>query len=223
MKDVGRATLPLVFGAAAIVASLSAGSLFAQETPPPSSETGPAASPTPMNVAPSQGRPLGDAVKRSRDEKETKRRSLGTITNESLKKPSGTPVAGKAKQGGTMTVLPAGTPAASYGKVSAPVIRDQKGRTEEEWRQLVAQNHRRQDRADAEVKRLELETRRLENDFYAWSDGNYRDRVIRPNWEQAREALKKARLDLDAASVARSDMEEEARRSGAPPGWLRER
>ena len=217
--------LPATWAAVAAVASLSAGVLDAQEPAPPSAEPGqaPAPSPTVVALAPAQGRSLGDAIKKNRDEKEPKKRSLGVITNESLKKPSVTPTASKAKQGGTMTVLPAGTPGSSYGKVAVPVVRDQKGRTEEEWRQLVAQNRRRQERADTEVKRLELETRRLENDFYAWSDGNYRDRVIRPNWEQAREDLKKARVELDAASAAHTDLEEDARRSGAPPGWLRDR
>jgi hypothetical protein len=102
-----------------------------------------------------------------------------------------------------------------------PEWRDLKGRTEADWRRLVAEVRAGQTGAESRVKTLEAEVRRLENDFYAWSDGNYRDRVIRPAWDQAREDLAKARQDLDGARARMADLEEDARRSSAPPGWLR--
>ncbi|MCE7957802.1 MAG: hypothetical protein DYH06_07660, partial [Acidobacteria bacterium ACB2] len=61
----------------------------------------------------------------------------------------------------------------------------------------------------------------LENDFYAWSDGNYRDQVIKPAWDKAREDLKKARAEVDAAKATEDGLAEEARKAGAPPGWVR--
>lgn len=65
------------------------------------------------------------------------------------------------------------------------------------------------------------EVRRLENDFYAWSDGSYRERVIRPAWDQARERLKSLGSLLKRPRGAVEGLEEEARKSGTPPGWLR--
>ena len=85
----------------------------------------------------------------------------------------------------------------------------------------VSQAHGRVTAAEARVASLEAETKKLENDFYAWSDGNYRDRVIRPAWDQSREELGKARKELDDARAQVKDLEEDARKSGAPPGWLR--
>ena len=77
------------------------------------------------------------------------------------------------------------------------------------------------DSSEADVKRLEEETRRLENDFFAWSDGAYRDGVIKPAWDRSKAELRSARESLDAANQSVADLEEEARKAGAPPGWLR--
>ena len=71
------------------------------------------------------------------------------------------------------------------------------------------------------VKDLEPAPKQLENDFYAQSDGFRRDGVIKPAWDKARDDLAKARVELDAARKSLDDLAEEARRSSAPPGWLR--
>ncbi len=193
----------------------------------PSAQQPPSPTQTPAFTEPSGGS-LGDVVKKSREERETKgkkkARSLGVITNENLKKPGSGGSEGTSKaKGGSLTILPPGSMPVPGGPKVAPEIRDLKGRTEEDWRQILAKNRSDQEKAEADVKRLEVEVKRLENDFYAWSDGNYRERVIRPSWDQAREDLKKARAELDAAAAARSDLEEDARKSGTPPGWLRDR
>jgi hypothetical protein len=71
------------------------------------------------------------------------------------------------------------------------------------------------------VKELETKSKQLENDFYAQSDGYRRDGVIKPAWDKSRDDLAKARIDLDAARKSLEDLSDEARRSNAPPGWLR--
>jgi predicted nucleic acid-binding Zn-ribbon protein len=75
--------------------------------------------------------------------------------------------------------------------------------------------------AEQRVKDLDTKSRQLENDFYAQSDGYRRDGVIKPAWDKARDDLAKARSDIDTARKSLEDLAEEARRSGAPPGWLR--
>ncbi len=72
------------------------------------------------------------------------------------------------------------------------------------------------------IARLEAETRKLESDFYSWDDGAYRDRVIKPAWDKAREDLATARKDLPLAEKELQDLPDRARRAGALPGWLRE-
>jgi exonuclease VII small subunit len=72
------------------------------------------------------------------------------------------------------------------------------------------------------VRRFEQESRKLENDFYSWDDGQYRDGVIKPAWDKKREELETARRDLEQAQKELSELPEKARRAGAQPGWLRE-
>jgi len=72
------------------------------------------------------------------------------------------------------------------------------------------------------IARLEAETRKLESDFYSWDDGAYRDRVIKPAWDKAREDLATARKDLPRAEKDLEELPDRARRAGALPGWLRE-
>jgi len=226
----------------------SAGPATAQEPPAdvsapvtsPDLSTTPVPAPPPTRTprlgggpeAPSAGRPistggssLADIARRQKEqrEREGKKPSLGVITNETLRKgaPAGTPTpAPQAAKGGKGKASP--TPRAPTP--APPVIpewRDQKGRTEADWRRMAAEVRAIQAAAEARVKTLDTEVRRLENDFYAWSDGNYRDRVIRPAWDQARDDLAKTRQDLDAARARMAELEEDARRSSAPPGWLR--
>ena len=173
-----------------------------------------------------EGGSIADAARRSREakEKEQKKPSLGAITNETLKKqsaPAGT--AGTATSSrGTLTVAPGRPGDNRPGPVpTVGPATDLNGRTEAEWRARVSQVRQSLSTSDADVKKLEEETRRLENDFFAWSDGTYRDGVIKPAWDRARAELKTAREGLDAANQSLTDLEEEARKAGAPPGWLR--
>ncbi len=96
------------------------------------------------------------------------------------------------------------------------------GRTEADWQKRATIARERIERADAGPRLpLRENAKRLENDFYAWSDGNYRERVIRPAWDQAKEKLRLLEIEADAARAGLADLEEEARKSGTPPGWLR--
>lgn len=74
----------------------------------------------------------------------------------------------------------------------------------------------------AAIVRLETDTRKMEADFYSWDDGAYRDGVIKPAWDKAREDLATARRELPLAERNLDDLPDRARRAGALPGWLRE-
>jgi hypothetical protein len=227
MRESGRNSHLLVIAVvtASAVALLSSG-LRAQEipmpTPTPTSTPRPAHRKALAGGVPeprhSGGDSLADTVRSS---KEThggrKKNSLGTITNDSLKKPESGPV-----RKGHVILAPKDpvAPPPQGGAVAEP--RDSSGRSETDWRALAAAGRKRIASAETEVKRLEDESKRLENEFYAWSDGNYRDRVIKPSWDQSKDELKKARIEIDQAQAAFADLEEDARKSGAPPGWLRE-
>ena len=143
------------------------------------------------------------------------------ITNVNLRRSEPAPgssaitITGSADKKPVARTRPTATPS------EIPEYRDASGRTEAEWRRRAEEVRSRAAEVEAEITAARAEVRRLENDFYAWSDGNYRERVIRPAWDQARERVKSLEAEATAASKALEDLEEEARTSGTQPGWLR--
>lgn len=175
------------------------------------------------------GQSLADVVRLSKEARKHQppKKSLGTITNETLRKGGAAPTPAPGKGGARVlarTRTPAASAAGGGSATPAPtydVPRDDKGRSEADWRGIA--NHAKALVGDAEKRVADLDTksRQLENDFYAQSDGFRRDGVIKPAWDKARDDLAKARADLDAARKALDDLAEDARRSNTPPGWLR--
>ncbi len=173
-----------------------------------------------------RGSSLADVVKLSREARKGQppKKSLGTITNDNLRKggsPTPTPKGAAAKS-------PSGKAAGKEGPTAVPspnatpyVARDDKGRSEADWRSLVEHAKAAVDYGEVRVRELDTKAKQLENDFYAMSDGNRRDAVVKPAWDKAREDLAKARQELEDARKAFDDLSEEARKSNTPPGWLR--
>lgn len=176
-------------------------------------------SPTP--AAGPGGGSLADIVRKTQESasgRDEPRRGGIVITNESLLRTE------RSTSGPSITIT--GTaPKTAAGAIATPApvadYRDGSGRTESDWRDRAATARARAEESKTAVETARAEARRLENDFYAWSDGNYRERVIRPAWDQARERVKSLEAEATAAGKALDDLEEEARKSGAPPGWLR--
>lgn len=172
------------------------------------------------------GESLADVARKTQEDDahatQKSRRKI-VITNETLSRPEPTPTGGSVSITGSAGSKPVvrmpPEPAPTAGP--PPEYKDASGRTEADWRERAGAARERVETAQTGLASAQDEARRLENDFYAWSDGNYRERVIRPAWDQAKERVKlledevaKARQDLDS-------LEDDARKSGTPPGWLR--
>lgn len=181
--------------------------------------------PTPTGGAPGPGSLAGAARKAQDDEiSSSKGPSRGVvITNESLRKGAATPTGASITITGTAKSKPGpkAPPTPTPGPVLNPEYRDASGRTEADWQRRARIARQRIELADAGLSAARENAKRLENDFYAWSDGNYRERVIRPAWDQAREKLRLLEIESEAARTGLAELEEEARKSGTPPGWLR--
>jgi hypothetical protein len=93
---------------------------------------------------------------------------------------------------------------------------------EAQWREIARRERKAVEDAKARVGELTATSKKLENDFYAWDDGQYRDRVIKPAWDRAKADLDEARIALEAAEKQLADLPERARKAGALPGWIRE-
>ena len=107
-------------------------------------------------------------------------------------------------------------PAETPGAGSAP------GGTESEWRRTAESTRQRVVTAKARVAELDAAAKKLENDFYAWDDGQYRDRVIKPSWDRTLQLLVVAKEELAEAEKDLAALPEKARQAGAQPGWIRE-
>lgn len=146
------------------------------------------------------------------------------ITNDSLVTDTARGKVSTSQRPPSPTSEPAKTPAATPGKAPAgtEVERADAGQGEAYWREESRRVRERVDEIRDAMTRLEADTKRLESDYYAWDDGAYRDKVIKPSWDKAREELATARLALPAAERDLADLPDRARRAGALPGWLRE-
>ncbi len=192
----------------------------------------PRADTAPTPAVPSGGQSLADVVQAAREPREVApagKTSL-TINNRSLVKdsdkgrvstskapPSPKPTAAPRAAGEThapAAVQNAATPTAGPGAAT--------GGTEAQWKERAQSDRKRVDDYRARVAELTATARKLENDFYAWDDGQYRDRVIKPAWDRARAELETAKEDLAKAEKELADLPEQARRAGALPGWIRE-
>jgi hypothetical protein len=134
-------------------------------------------------------------------------------TAASVPTPRPAPAAAAGARTPIMMPSPTPTPPPQPGQPSAD---------EQKWREASRAAKQRVEDAKKRVEDLEASNHKLENDFYAWDDGQYRDRVIKPAWDKAKADLEAARQELTAAEKDLADLPEKARKAGALPGWLRE-
>lgn len=171
--------------------------------------------PTPENAVVSEPLRPAQAANGQKTEKSTL-----TIDNRSLVT---NPDKGRVS---TSRLAPASTPhphAAGAAATPVPAADGSlTGGTEAEWRETAKKARKRVEEAKLHVEELTAASKKLENDFYAWDDGQYRDRVIKPSWDRTRSELDQAKIELTDAEKDLADLPEKARKAGAYPGWIRE-
>jgi hypothetical protein len=168
---------------------------------------------------PSSGQSLADAVKAANESKKRKEgKGKIAITNETL--------VTDPRKGRLTTSSPRPTaspaPGAAREDVRPTPVEVLDSEAEGYWRDRMHTAKTRVADLEERVRRLEQEGKKLENDFYSWDDGNYRDGVIKPAWDKKREELETAKKDLLDARKELADLPEKARKAGALPGWLRD-
>ncbi len=217
-----------------LLASAAAQQATRTPTPAPRLSGGfgrPRAETAPTPAAPSGGQSLADVVQAAREPREVApagKTSL-TISNHSLVKDADKGRVSTSKAA-PPPHKPAPTPVAAGESGHAPTPVSQAaaaagaatGGTEAEWRERAQSDRKRVVDGRARVAELTATVNKLENDFYAWDDGQYRDRVIKPAWDRARSELETAKEELAKAEKELADLPEKARRAGALPGWTRE-
>ena len=175
------------------------------------------------------GQSLADVVQAAHGPKEVAPPDKGslTINNRSLVKSAdqGRVSTSKSVPTARPAALPAvAVPTPATAPVAKAAVAESGGAapTEAEWKEIAAKARKRVSDDKAHVEELTATSKKLENDFYAWDDGQYRDRVIKPAWDRSREELENAKQELAAAEADLTDLPEKARKAGALPGWIRE-
>jgi hypothetical protein len=162
------------------------------------------------------GQSMADVVRAASPEKE---KSGITIDNRSLVKNPDKGRVSSAVANTHTTVVPP-PPAARVSADAVPAEAEAGG--EAEWKEIARKARKRVDDAKTKMGELSAAAKKLEGDFYAWDDGQYRDRVIKPAWDRTRSELEDAKRELADAEKELADLPERARRAGALPGWIRE-
>lgn len=221
------------FGAAAAMAAAIVTAQTPARTPTPAPRLSggfgrPRSTPAPTPSSESGGRASSDVVSAARTSSGgSSEKSTLTIDNRSLVKNSSkgkltTGRASAAPAHPAPTAAPAPHPTAAAATPGpAPESTGAPG-TEAEWKAIAANARKRVADDKARVDELSAATKKLENDFYAWDDGQYRDRVIKPAWDRSRTDLETAKQELAEAEKDLADLPEKARKAGALPGWIRE-
>jgi hypothetical protein len=167
-----------------------------------------------VTAVPGEARSLGETVRAAgAAKKRTGSRPPISITNETL--------VTDPKKGRLTTASPRSEPS----KPAAEEARPTPGPAEEAeayWRERMHSARARVEDLRERIRQFGSESKKLENDFYSWDDGQYRDGVIKPAWDKKREELETARRELEQAEKDLSELPEKARKAGALPGWLRE-
>lgn len=99
--------------------------------------------------------------------------------------------------------------------------RDSKGRDESWWKDTMKASHEKIRDLETRVTDLDTNIAGLRNAFYSQDDPAYRDGVIKPKWDAAIRDQERAKNDLSRAKLEEEALLEDARQSGALPGWLR--
>jgi hypothetical protein len=107
------------------------------------------------------------------------------------------------------------------GPLPPPVAVTQESEKKAMWQQRYRDAVERVAHLEEDVKRLDSEASRLEQEFYAHDDPAQRDAVIKPAWDKALADLQQARADLAEARGGPDKVLNAARRDGALPGWFR--
>jgi hypothetical protein len=108
-------------------------------------------------------------------------------------------------------------PAGAPPGVAAPPRAPQAGDDEQAWRRKAANARDGVRRAETELKRAQDAL----NSGTFITQGNYLTPGAQKEMDRRRAALDSAKARLARAEKAVSDLDEEARHAGVPPGWLR--
>jgi len=159
---------------------------------------------------------LADVARHEESRRKQIRKPSRVLTNKDLR-PSETPPPPPPPP------LEAQPPAKAEGTTPAePEVSDEEKRQKDEqaWRQRMTDARQALERSQMYLDALQSKINALWADFTARDDRAQRE-VIETERKKALAEYDRVKLEIEANKKAIDDLEEEARRAGVPPGWLR--
>lgn len=180
-----------------------------------------------MVAVPAAAQSLGDVARKEAARRKSIAAPARVYTNETLglgvpaSPQPATPTPAGALPAAPSVAAAQGTPAAQAAPSAVEAEKPGKGAlTEAEWRARVADAREGLTRAEVLRDALQSRVNALATDFINRDDPAQRD-AIQADRQRALAELDRAGRDIKARQKAVADIQEEARRAGVPPGWLR--
>jgi hypothetical protein len=166
-------------------------------------------------AAEAQNPPLAEVARQEAERRKATKASPRILTNQDLPKITGRPSAPAA------AATPDAPLAADKADAVAPAPEAEKlEKNETWWRLRIAEPRDALRRNEILLDALQARVNGLTSEFVARDDPYQRAR-IGDDRQKAILELERVHAEVDAAKKAIDEIEEEARRAGVPPGWLR--
>ena len=164
---------------------------------------------------PASGQSLGDVARKTESQKKAVAKTGKVYTNEDLPKTDAT---------ATVPATPAQPPAASPAANAQPAPEEKPAdgpkKDEAYWRSRVAEIRDNLQRARMFQEALQTRVNSLSADFASRDDPAQRG-AVSSDRQKALAELERVKKEIKDFEKQLSDLEDEARRAGVPPGWLR--
>jgi hypothetical protein len=178
-------------------------------------------------IAQSSQPPLAEIARKEAERRKTaKKEATIVITDknlpESARRPASTVVPADANQpahAGEQKPASAGGTAAAGAAPAAPAA-PSGDQGEALWRGRITQAREALRRNEVFLQALQTRVNALATDYYG-RDDPYQKMKLAGEREQAIQEMEKVKADIEASKKQVADIEEDARRAGVPPGWLR--
>jgi hypothetical protein len=160
---------------------------------------------------------LGEVARKEQERRKTTKGTPKVLTSKDLpaSKPPATPPAGGAQP-------PAAAPEQKPGEGQKPPGEQQAGEQKDEawWRDRIMQARESLRRSEAFLEALQSRVNALSTDFVN-RDDPYQRAKIGEDRQKALIEMDRVRAEITMFKKQIEDIEEEARKAGVPPGWLR--
>lgn len=171
-------------------------------------------------AAPAQGPSLAELARQERARKQAEPKAGKVFTNEDIPTPTISPA---AESGAPAEAAPKPTETApAVGAEPEEPAEKTQAELEKEYRAKFAQLRSNLELEERRLDVLQREFNLAQQQFYTDPNVALREQYSREELNKRQEEIQKQQETVEKAKQAISDLEEELRRKGLPPGWARE-